>query len=48
MVPESLDTLTPEERIRLYRMLRLGVEVHPDGRLKEGGGIRVCNEGNTS
>ena len=48
MVPESLDTITPEERNRLYRMLRLGVEVHPDGRLDVGGGIRVCNEGDTS
>jgi hypothetical protein len=48
MGPESLDTITPEERNRLYRMLRLGVEVHPDGRLRVGGGIRVCNEGNTS
>ena len=34
IVPESLDTMTPEERNRLYRMLRLGVEVHPDGTLE--------------
>ena len=48
IVPESLDTITPEERNRLYRMLRLGVEVHPDGTLEVGEGIRVCNEGITS
>jgi hypothetical protein len=45
MVPESLDTITPEEPNRLYRTLRLGVGVHPDGRLEVGGGIRVCTEG---
>jgi hypothetical protein len=45
MVPESLDTITPEERHRLYRILRLGVEVNLDGSLKVRGGIRVCNEG---
>jgi hypothetical protein len=45
MVPESLDTITPEERNRLYRTPRLGVGVHPDGRLGVGGGIRVCTEG---
>ena len=48
MVPESLDTITPEERNRLYRMLRVGMEVHPDGTLEVGGDTRVCNEGNTS
>ena len=44
MVPESLGTITPEERNRLYQTLRSGVEVHLDGRLKLGGGIRVCTE----
>jgi len=48
MVPQSLDTITPEERNRLYRMLGVGVEVHPDGTLEVGGGIRVCNERKTS
>jgi hypothetical protein len=48
MVPESLDTITHEERNRLYRMLHMGVEVHPDGTLEVGGGIRVCNEKDTS
>jgi hypothetical protein len=37
VVPESLDTITPEERNRLYRALRSGVEVRPDGRLEVGG-----------
>jgi hypothetical protein len=37
MVPQSLDTITPEERNRLYRMLHVGVEVHPDGTLEVGG-----------
>ena len=37
VVPESLDTITPEERDRLYRALRSGVEVRPDGRLEVGG-----------
>ena len=45
MVPQSLDTISPEERNQLYRMLRLGVDVHPDGSLEVGWGIRVCNEG---
>jgi site-specific DNA recombinase len=31
MVPEALDELTPEERHRVYKMLRLGVTVYADG-----------------
>ena len=30
MVPESLETLSPQERHRVYRMLRLKVVAHPD------------------
>jgi hypothetical protein len=45
MVPESLDTITPEERNRLYRMLRVGVEVHPDGTLEVGGGHKGLQSG---
>ena len=48
MVPEFLDTITPEERNRHYRMLREGEAVHPNGTLEVGGGIRVCNVGKTS
>ena len=31
MVPEALDGLSPEERHRVYRMMRLRVEIAPDG-----------------
>ena len=31
MVPETLDELTPEERHRVYKMLRLSVSVYADG-----------------
>jgi len=31
MVPEALDELTPEERHRAYKMLRLSVSVYADG-----------------
>ena len=31
MVPEGLDTLTPKERHRVYKMLRLRVLLHADG-----------------
>jgi hypothetical protein len=37
MVPEALDTLTPEERRRVYAMLRLNVEVYADGRMEARG-----------
>ena len=30
MVPEALETLSPQERHRVYRMLRLKVVAHPD------------------
>jgi cell division septum initiation protein DivIVA len=30
MVPEALETLSPQERHRVYRMLRLRVVAHPD------------------
>ena len=31
MVPEALDRLTPEERHRVYKMLRLRVTMYADG-----------------
>ena len=31
MVPEALDGLTPEERHRVYRMMRLKVTMYADG-----------------
>jgi len=31
MIPEALEELTPEERHRLYNMLRLEVKLYPDG-----------------
>ena len=48
MVPEALDGLTPEERHRIYNMLRLRVSAFPDGTLEVGGilsdGHLVCKE----
>ncbi len=37
MAPEALETLTPEERHTLYKMLRLRVLVHVDGTMEIGG-----------
>ena len=34
MVPEALDNLTPEERHRVYKMLRLNVIMYRDGRVE--------------
>ena len=46
MVPEALDSLGPEERHRIYKMLRLKVLVHPEARLEVSGvlgaGHPVC------
>ena len=33
-VPEELERLTPEERRRVYRMLRLEISARPDGTLE--------------
>ena len=33
MTPAALDALSPEERHQIYKMLRLTVEVSPDGSL---------------
>jgi hypothetical protein len=38
-VPETLDTLTPEERHRIYKMLRLKVATKPDGGLEINGDL---------
>ena len=47
IAPEALDSLTPEERHQLYRMLRLEVMVRPDGDLEVsevfGEGFAVSN-----
>jgi hypothetical protein len=37
MVPETLENLTPQERHRVYRMLRLEVLSFPDGSLRIAG-----------
>ncbi|MDQ3999527.1 MAG: recombinase family protein [Actinomycetota bacterium] len=37
LVPEALDSLTPDERQQVYRMLRLRVMAHPDGTLEASG-----------
>jgi hypothetical protein len=56
LAPKALDTLTPEERHRLYKMLRLAVFAHPDEPLEaawewelpgELGGPGVCKNGTT-
>ena len=39
MAPEALDILTPEERHRVYRMLRLRVMAHVDGTLELSGAL---------
>jgi hypothetical protein len=33
MTPAALDALSPEERHQIYKMLRITVEVSPDGSL---------------
>jgi hypothetical protein len=47
-VPEALDGLDPEERHRIYRMLRLQVVIHPDARLEASGvlgaGLGLCQD----
>jgi hypothetical protein len=37
IVPEALDRLSPEERHRVYKMLRLAVKVRPEGILEVSG-----------
>jgi hypothetical protein len=37
MVPEALDSLAPEERCQVYRMLRLKVEILADGTIQARG-----------
>ncbi|MDQ3942077.1 MAG: hypothetical protein M3254_03120 [Actinomycetota bacterium] len=48
-VPEALDSLIPEERHRLYKMLRITVIVQPDTTLEVSGvfgeGLSVSNQG---
>ena len=46
MVPEALDSLGPEERHRIYKMIRLKVLAYPEARLEVSGvlgaGHSVC------
>ena len=48
IMPEALDTLEPEERHRVYKMLRLRVVGFPDGTLEVTGALReellVCKD----
>ena len=48
MMPEVLEALQPEERHRIYKMLRLRVVAFPDGALEVSGAlgkeVRVCKE----
>ncbi len=44
LVPEDLDVLTPEQRLTLYRRMRLTVYASPDGSLTAYWG---CNESPT-
>jgi hypothetical protein len=45
-VPEALDALAPEERRQVYKMLKLRVDVYPDGSLEVSGAfgeeLNVC------
>jgi hypothetical protein len=49
MMPEALDSLAPEERSQIYRMLRLKVYVSADGTMQARGvlraGLSVCENG---
>jgi hypothetical protein len=49
MVPEALESLTPEERHRIYKMFRLDVAVNAGGEIEVTGdlvaGPEVCNTG---
>jgi len=48
IMPEALDTLEPEERHRVYKMLKLRVVGFPDGTLEVTGALRqellVCKD----
>jgi DNA repair exonuclease SbcCD ATPase subunit len=50
-VPEELDRLAPEERHRVYKMLRLRIDVEGEGRTKISGALTgskaVCKNGDT-
>jgi hypothetical protein len=39
MVPEALETLSPEERHHVYMLLRLRVDLSADDRLKVSGAL---------
>ncbi len=50
-MPEELDRLAPEERHRVYKILRLRVDVEGDGRAMISGALTgreaVCQNGGT-
>jgi hypothetical protein len=43
-VPEALENLTPEERHRVYKMLRLKVLAYPDSHLDVNGVLGIAQE----
>jgi hypothetical protein len=49
IAPEALDSLIPEERHRLYKLLRITVIVQPDTTIEVSGvfgeGLSVSNQG---
>ena len=51
LIPEALDALEPEERHRVYKMLRLRVVAFPDGTLEVSGALGedllICNSETT-
>jgi hypothetical protein len=42
MTPAALDALSPEERHQIYKMLRITVEVSPDGSLNVTGVLGIA------
>ena len=48
LVPEALDALTPEERHRIYKMLRLNVIMYADGLVEIAGAFTGLLEANRS
>ena len=44
MAPEALESLAPEERHRVYRMLRIRAVAHVDSTLEVSGGSRAQSE----
>jgi hypothetical protein len=47
-VPEALSALSPEERHRVYRMMRLEVALAPDGGMEMRGDVAPVSENGTA